>query len=101
MEAVALHLVEHSLGVLETVFGKFVVALPVNTEPTRIEVDNIGGNLMLTQFLGNIQSFFLREVSDTAHPGAERPQGQHGTLSCNIGIFIENILRFAKEHKHI
>ena len=41
VEAVFLQLLQHTHGIFETVLCKLVVALPVYTKPTRIEVDDV------------------------------------------------------------
>ena len=101
VEALFLHLLEHAHGVGEPVFGKLVVALPVNTEPACIEVDDVSRYLMLAQLTGDVETFLLREIGDTAHPRAKRPQGQHGRLARYVGVFIEYVLRFTEEHEEV
>ena len=59
METVFPHLVEHTLRILKTVFGKLIVTLPVDPKPTGIEMNHIGWYLMLAQLLGNLQTLFL------------------------------------------
>ena len=78
VEAVVRELFEHLHGILEAILGKLIVALPIDTKPTGIEVDHIAGNLVSTQLTSNLKTLLLREVGDAAHPGAEAPERQHG-----------------------
>ena len=64
-------------------------------------MDHIAGDLVRTQLTGDLQTLFLREVGDTAHPCAEAPKGQHGRLTRNVSIFVENVLRFSEEDKEV
>ena len=101
VETVFRKLLQHFHGILETILCKLIVALPVDSEPTCIKVDDIRGNLMSAQLTGNLQALLLREVSDTAHPCAKAPKRQHGALACDIGILIEDILRFTQEDEEV
>ena len=56
---------------------------------------------MCPQLTGNLKTFLLREISDTAHPRAEAPQGQHRTLTRNLRILVQNILRFSEKHEEV
>ena len=101
VETVFRELLQHLHGILETVFRKLVVTLPVDTEPARVEVNNVRGNPMCSQLTGDLQSLLLREVGDAAHPGAETPEGQHGRLARDVGIFVEDILGLAEEYEEV
>ena len=101
VEAVLLQLLQHADGILEAVLGKLVVTLPVDTEPSCIEMDDVRGDAILAQLLGNVQSLLLREIGDTAHPCAKAPQRQHGRTACNARIFIEDFLGGTKEHEEV
>ena len=92
VEAVLGELLQHTHRIGEAVLGKLVVALPVDTEPARIEVDDVSRNLMLAQLTGNVESLLLREVGDATHPRAEGPQGQHGRTARQGGVFVEDVL---------
>ena len=59
METLTFQLVEHTFRVFETVFGKLIVTLPVNTKPSCIKMDNITWNLVLTELFSNLQTLFL------------------------------------------
>ena len=58
-EAHFVHLFQHTDGVFETVLGKLIVALPIDIEPPGIEMDDIRRDAVLTEFVGNVESFFL------------------------------------------
>ena len=44
VEAVVRELFEHLHGILEAILGKLIVALPIDTKPTGIEVDHVAGD---------------------------------------------------------
>ena len=64
-------------------------------------MDNIGRYLVSTQLMGNFQSFFLREIGNTAHPCSKSPQRKHRTLARDIGISIEYLFWFTKEDEKV
>ena len=101
VEPVLSQLLQHSLGVFKTVFGKLIVTLPINTEPACVEMNDIRRNLMGTKLAGNFQAFFLREIGDAAHPRAETPEWRHRTLARDVGVFVKNFLGRAKEHEEV
>ena len=101
VEAILSQLLKHLHRILETILRKLIVALPIDTKPACIEVDHVTGDLVSPQLLGNLKSLFLREIRDTTHPGAKAPEGQHRTLTRNLGILVEDILRFTQEHEEI
>ena len=101
VEAVLRQLFQHTHRILEAVLRKLIVTLPVHTEPASIEVNDIRRNLVGPQLTGNLQALLLREISDTAHPRAEAPQGQHRTLARDVGILIQDILGFTEEHEEV
>ena len=101
VEAVLRQLLQHLHRILETVLRKLIVTLPVHAEPARIKMDHIRGDLMSPQLFGNLQALLLREVGDTAHPRAEAPERHHRTLSRDVGIFVEDILRLSEEHEKV
>ena len=70
-------LLQHADRILKTVFGKLIVTLPVNTEPSCVEVYHVRRNLMGTQLPCYFQAFLLGEISNTAHPGTKAPKRQH------------------------
>ena len=59
MESILLHVREHTCGILETVFGKLIVTLPVCTEPSCVEVYDISWYAQVSQFPGDISSLLL------------------------------------------
>ena len=73
METVLFQRLQHGDWVGETVLGKFIVALPINPKPSRVEMDDIGGNAMRPKLFGNFQSFLLRKICYPAHPCAKGP----------------------------
>ena len=101
METHTIHLFQHRNGIPETVFGELIVTLPVHVEPSGVKVNHIRRDAVLTEFVGDIQAFLLREIGDATHPRAESPKRQHGRLARDIGIFIKNLLGFAEEKEQI
>ena len=101
VETVFRELLQHLHGIFEAVLSKLIVTLPVDTEPSRIEVNHVGRYLVSPQLTGDLQSLLLREIGDTAHPCTEAPQGQHRALTCDVGIFIEDVLRLTEEDEKI
>ena len=101
MEAILLQTLQHAHWVLEAILGKLVVALPIDTKPSGIEVDDISWYLVGSQLVCYLQSLLLREVRDAAHPSAEGPERKHRRLACHVGIFIENVLWFAEEDEEV
>ena len=101
MEAHVVHLPQHLHGVLEAVFREFVIALPVHVEPSGVEVDDVRRNLVFPELSRHLKSFILREIGNAAHPCSESPKRQHGRLARQVGVFVENVLGFAKEDEEI
>ena len=101
MEAIVSQLLQHLHRVLETVLRELIVALPIHIEPPSIEMNHVGRNTMVAQLFGNLQSFLLREISNTTHPGTKAPEWKHRTLSCYVGIFIQNLFRLTKEKEEV
>src|SRR5574344_239294 len=101
MESVLAHLFHHCHGIFKSVGGKLIVALPIHTKPSSVEMDYICRNLIFAQVGCNVKSLFLREISDTAHPSAECPEREHRTLACDLGIFIKDVFRFAEEYEKV
>ena len=101
METVHRQLFQHADRIGETVLRKLIVALPIDAKPTRIEMDDVARNLVGAQLTGNLQSLLLREIGNATHPRAKAPQRQHRTLSRDVRIFVQNVLRLAKEHEEV
>ena len=101
VEPILRQLLQHAYRIFETVLRKLIIALPIDAEPTCIKVNHIRRNLMGPQLMSNLKTLLLREIGNTAHPSAKTPEGQHRTLTCDIGIFIKDILGFSKEHEEI
>ena len=101
MESILLQRLEHANRVLETILGKLIITLPVYSKPSSIKVDDIRRNLIGSQLMSYFQSLLLGEIRDTAHPGTKSPQRQHWRLACHVCIFIQDLLRFTKEHEEV
>ena len=59
VEPLLLELFQHGHRIGETVAGKLIVALPVDAEPSCIEMNHISGYAVLPQFGSNVESFLL------------------------------------------
>ena len=59
MKAHLVHLFQHPHRILETVLGELIVTLPIHIKPSGIKVDDIRWDAVLTEFVGNIQTFLL------------------------------------------
>ena len=73
VETVLCQLFQHLYRILESVFGKLVVALPIGTKPACVKVYHVGRYAVCSQLAGYLQSFLLREVGNTAHPCTKAP----------------------------
>ena len=101
MESVLLQRLEHANRVFETVLGKLIITLPVYSKPSCIKVDDIRRNPIGSQLMSYFQSLLLGEIRDAAHPGTKGPQRQHWRLTSHVCIFIQDLLRFTKEHEEV
>ena len=59
VETVFRELLQHAYRILETILRKLIVALPIDTKPSRIEVDDVRRNLMCSELLGDVETFLL------------------------------------------
>ena len=95
------HFHQHFHRILEAILGKLIVTLPIDAKPARIEVYHVRRYLVGPQLTGNLESFLLREIGDTAHPSTETPERQHRRLASDVGIFVEDGLWFSEEHEEV
>ena len=59
VEPLLLEFFQHGHRIGEPVVGKLIVALPVDAEPSCIEMNHISGYAVLPQFGSNVESFLL------------------------------------------
>ena len=64
-------------------------------------MNHVGRNAVGSQLMCNLQTLFLREVGNAAHPGAESPERQHRRLARHVGIFIQNFLWLSEENEEV
>ena len=64
-------------------------------------MDYITRYLVLTNLVGDVHTFVLREISDATHPCAEGPERQHRRFAHDIGIFVQDVLGFSKEDEEV
>ena len=101
MEPLRLQVLQHLPGILETVFRKLIIALPVYIKPTSIKMNNIARILILADISSHIITFFFTEISDTAHPCTKRPQWRHTRFSYQISVLIQDVFRLTEEYEQI
>ena len=101
MEVLLFELAEHVGRVGEAGWGELVVALPIDVEPSGVEVDDIGGYFIGSKLLGNVEAFGVGEVGDATHPCSEAPEWEHGTFAGDIGILVEDVFWLPEEDEDV
>ena len=86
-------MLDECFGVRETLRIELPLAEPVGTEPTCIEVDDIAGIMLFSQFVANLIDLVGREIGHATHPNAERPKGWHLRETSQHAIGTQNLLR--------
>ena len=66
------------LGIRKAISGKPQIAVPVFLKPCGIQVQHIGRDPALTQFVRNCVDDVPGQVAISAHPEAEAPDGGSG-----------------------
>ena len=89
MESVIQQVFYHFLRIIEAIFGKLIVALPIYAKPSCIQMYYIGRYAIVAQVLGNTVGILVAQVGDATHPCAETPKWRHGCLAHEVGVFVQ------------
>ena len=75
--------------------------MPIGLEPAGVEVNDVGRDFVFAELGGNVATVRFGEISDAAHPQAERPERGHGCFSGDVGVFVKDIFRLSEKHEQV